>query len=87
MDPYVTAPYSPEWIAHYKSQRYVSIDPVVNIGPRSALPLDWARLPRRKKARRLFGEAKEARVGHQGLAVAVRGPTNGLWAPFDSYVK
>ncbi|WOJ91649.1 LuxR family transcriptional regulator (plasmid) [Methylocapsa polymorpha] len=83
IDPYVTATYSPEWISHYRTQRYVSIDPVVNIGARSALPLDWARLPRRtKKAKRLFGEAKEAGVGHQGLTIPVRGPANGLWALF-----
>ena len=48
------------------------------------LPVDWARLPRvDKKVQRLFGEAKEAGVGQQGLTIPVRGPANGLWALFS----
>jgi DNA-binding CsgD family transcriptional regulator len=31
----------------------------------------------------LFGEAKEAGVGEQGLTIPVRGPANGLWALFS----
>jgi len=82
-DPFFTATYSAEWIAHYRTQRYASIDPVIKIGIRSVLPLDWARLPRRdKKVRRLFGEARDAGVGRQGVTIPVRGPTNGLWALF-----
>jgi LuxR family quorum-sensing system transcriptional regulator SinR len=82
-DPFITTTYSAEWAEHYKAQRYTSIDPVINVGARSLLPVDWARLPRGdEKVRRLFGEAKDAGVGHQGLTIPVRGPTNGLWALF-----
>lgn len=82
-DPFFTATYSAEWVAHYRTQRYASIDPVINIDAGSVLPLDWARLPRRdKKVRRLFGEASDAGVGRQGWTIPVRGPTNGLWALF-----
>ena len=74
---------SRRWIRHYKDQNYTFIDPVVNLGARSILPLDWARLPREdKKVSRMFGEAKEMGVGHQGLTIPVRGPINGLWSLF-----
>jgi LuxR family transcriptional regulator, quorum-sensing system regulator SinR len=83
MDPFSNMTYSDEWIAHYKAQNYTMIDPVVNIGARSVLPVDWARLPRAdKKVQRMFGEAVDFGVGQQGLTIPVRGPTNGLWALF-----
>ena len=82
-DPYVTSTYRPEWTSHYKEQGYVFIDPVINIGARSTIPLDWSRLPREtKEVKRLFGEAKDAGVGHQGLTIPVHGPTAGHWALF-----
>ncbi len=83
MDPFVNMTYSDEWVAHYRAQEYMTVDPVVNIGARSLFLIDWARLPRvDEKVRRLFDEAKEFGVGHQGLTIPVRGPTNGIWALF-----
>lgn len=82
-DPFLAVTYSSAWVEHYKTQGYVSIDPVVNLGARSLLPLDWARLPRNdRKVMRMFGEAREFGVGEQGMTIPVRGPTNGLWALF-----
>ncbi len=82
-DPFANMTYSDAWIEHYKSQSYASIDPVINVGARSLLPVDWARLPRGgKKIQRLFDEAREAGVGQHGVTIPVRGPTNGLWALF-----
>lgn len=82
-DPFLAVTYGDEWKEHYKTQGYTSVDPVVNLGARSLLPLDWAKLPRNdKKVQRLFGEAKDAGIGQQGLTIPVRGPTNGLWALF-----
>jgi LuxR family quorum-sensing system transcriptional regulator SinR len=81
--PFSNLTYSDAWIDHYKAQSYAAIDPVINVGARSLLPVDWARLPRGgKKVQRMFGEAKDAGVGHQGLTIPVRGPVNGLWALF-----
>jgi DNA-binding CsgD family transcriptional regulator len=83
VDPFANMTYSDAWIEHYRAQGYAPVDPVINIGARSVLPVDWARLPRiDKKVQRLFGEAKDAGVGQQGLTIPVRGPTNGLWALF-----
>lgn len=83
LDPFTALTYSEAWVEHYKDEGYGLIDPVHNIGARSVLPIDWARLPRgERKVQRLFGEARDAGVGRQGLTIPVRGPTNGLWALF-----
>lgn len=83
-EPFVTLTYSETWVDHYKKESYGLIDPVHNIGARSVLPLDWSKLPRvEKKVQRMFGEAREAGVGQQGLTIPVRGPTNGFWALFS----
>lgn len=82
-EPFITHTYSEAWQDRYAEQDYIFIDPVFNIGARSLLPLDWAKLPRtEKKVRQLFSEADAAGVGRQGLTIPVRGPTNGLWALF-----
>jgi DNA-binding CsgD family transcriptional regulator len=83
-DPFTTVTYSDAWTEHYKTRGYAAIDPVVNIGARSLLPIDWALLPKQnKKVQRMFDEAKEASIGQQGLTIPVRGPINGLWALFS----
>ncbi len=82
-EPFMAVTYSDAWVEHYIAQGYTSIDPVVNVGARSLLPVDWSRLPRHdKKVQRMFGEAKDSGIGAQGLTIPVRGPTNGLWALF-----
>jgi DNA-binding CsgD family transcriptional regulator len=82
-DPFLLVTYPDEWVKHYQDRGYVTLDPVINIGARSLLPIDWAKLPRSQpKVRKFFGEANEFGVGRQGLTVPVRGPTNGLWALF-----
>jgi DNA-binding CsgD family transcriptional regulator len=83
-NPFSLMTYSEAWIQHYRGQNYTFIDPVVNLGARSLVPLDWARLPREdRKVYRMFGEAQEMGVGRQGLTIPVRGPVNGLWALFN----
>ncbi|ACB94569.1 helix-turn-helix transcriptional regulator [Beijerinckia indica] len=82
-DPYILGTYSQEWIEHYRERNYVNLDPVINVGARSLLPIDWAKLPRSSpKIQKFFGEATDFGVGRQGLTIPVRGPTNGLWALF-----
>ncbi len=83
INPFASVTYSDAWVAHYRAQEYMLIDPAMTIGARSLLPIDWARLPRTdKKVQRFFGEATDAGVGQQGLTIPVRGPRNGLWAIF-----
>ncbi len=82
-DPFVLTSYSENWVNHYRAERYVSIDPVYQVGARSLAPVDWSRLPRtNKKVRRLFDESRDAGVGRQGLTIPVRGPTSGAWGLF-----
>ena len=83
-DPFLALTYDGAWVEHYKKSNYVSVDPVFNVGARSVTPIDWAGLERSdRKVVKLFGEAKEAGVGHQGITFPVRGPENGLWALFS----
>ena len=73
-EPYVTATYSLDWIERYKAERYVAIDPVVQIGMRRMLPIDWRDFGSTSEAvRRFFGEAMEFGVGRQGLSIPIHG--------------
>ena len=84
-DPFLLLTYSDQWVEHYKTQRYVAIDPVFNIGARSVMPIDWSRLPKTKpKVVRLFNEANEAGVGRQGVTIPVRGPSASTWGLFTA---
>ncbi len=84
-NPFLLLTYSDDWVDHYKSERYVAIDPVFNLGARSITPIDWSRLPKTKpKVVKLFKEASEARVGQQGLTIPVRGPNASTWALFSA---
>lgn len=67
--------YDQSWEKHYFENQYYRIDPVVAIDKSSLLPVDWNSVPRQSKlVKRFFGEAKEFKVGDQGLAIPVRGP-------------
>ena len=85
LNPFLLLTYSDDWVEHYKSQRYVAIDPVFNIGARSVMPIDWSRMPKTKpKVVRLFNEASEAGVGRHGVTIPVRGPNASTWALFSA---
>ena len=67
--------YPGDWVSHYLSRRYYTIDPVVRAGERSIVPVDWATLDKSTPAvRRLFAEAADAGVGKHGLTIPIRGP-------------
>jgi len=83
-DPFLALTYEPEWVEHYKRSNYVHVDPVFNVSARSLLPVDWSGLERTdRKVIKMFGEARDAGVGDQGLTIPIRGPENGLWALFS----
>lgn len=72
--PYLAVTYSPEWVEHYKAERFVDIDPTIQIGLRRMLPTDWSEFSRDgKKVRRLFGEAEEFGLGRHGISLPVHG--------------
>ncbi|NMG41388.1 hypothetical protein GRZ55_19265 [Chelativorans sp. ZYF759] len=73
-EPYVAATYSLDWIERYKAERYVEIDPVVQVGMRRMLPIDWRDFASpTDRIRNFFGEAKEFGVGRRGLSIPVHG--------------
>ena len=75
--------YPTDWVEHYVRSSYHAIDPVMRFGLRSIVPLDWATLDKSPRlVRRLFGEAEEAGVGRQGLALPNCGP-DGTQALFN----
>lgn len=72
--PYLAVTYSPEWVEHYKAQRFVVIDPTIQVGLRRMLPIDWSEFDRNNdKVRSLFGEASEFGLGHHGISLPVHG--------------
>lgn len=73
-NPYLAVTYSPEWVDHYKAERFVNVDPTIQIGLRRMLPIDWSEFSREeRKVRRLFGEAEEFGLGRQGISLPVHG--------------
>lgn len=72
--PYLAVTYSPEWVEHYKAERFVEIDPTVQVGLRRMLPVDWGEFGRENaKVRRLFGEASEFGLGQHGVSLPIHG--------------
>ncbi len=72
--PYLAVTYSPEWVQHYKTARFVDIDPAIQVGLRRMLPIDWREFDRKnKKVRQLFGEASEFGLGRRGISLPIHG--------------
>ena len=72
--PYLAVTYSPEWVEHYKTERFVDVDPAIQVGLRRMLPIDWSEFDRENdKVRRLFGEASEFGLGRRGISLPVHG--------------
>ncbi|WAP66800.1 autoinducer binding domain-containing protein [Jiella pelagia] len=73
-EPYLAVTYSSEWVERYKDQRYAEIDPVIVMGLRRLLPLDWSEFGRLEGRQiTLFGEAGEFGLGERGLSIPVHG--------------
>lgn len=75
-EPYVVATYSPEWVERYRSRSYVKIDPVIQLGLRRLLPIDWDDFGSGDRSlREFFGEASEFGLGNRGMSFPVHGHT------------
>lgn len=71
---YIVTTYDEEWVHRYVSEGYVSIDPVIQVGLRGILPLDWKTVREESPgARSFFGESREFGLGRQGLSIPIRG--------------
>ena len=80
--PFVSSTYDPKWAAHYESQNYMLIDPVVRGALQQFHPLDWKKLDwSTKRTRNFLNESIEFGIGKQGYTIPIRGP-NGQAAIF-----
>ena len=71
---YLAVTYAPDWVERYKRRRYVEIDPVIQLGLRRVLPLDWDEFGNKGgRVRTLFGEANEFGLGKHGLSIPIHG--------------
>ncbi|GLH30370.1 histidine kinase [Acetobacter pasteurianus] len=66
--------YSPSWKKEYLEKEYFRVDPVLNIGARSFLPIDWSELPPQgAKSCRFFEAALDHGIPDRGLSIPIRG--------------
>lgn len=73
-EPFLAVTYSSDWVEHYKSRRYVEIDPVVHQGFRRLLPVDWNEFDSSSDGlRTFFGEAADFGLGRHGLTIPIHG--------------
>lgn len=71
----VVTTYADDWHDRYIGQEYQFVDPVVQKGLKSYLPLDWSLVKKDNPlVRQFFGEAAEFGVSSTGLTVPVRDP-------------
>jgi DNA-binding CsgD family transcriptional regulator len=67
--------YDDAWVQRYLERNYFSIDPVVLVGRKGFLPIDWMRVEQSsKEARHFFAEAESYGVGRHGFTLPIRGP-------------
>jgi len=73
-EPYLAVTYSSDWVEHYRTRKYLKIDPVIQTGLRRILPVDWDDFEGDDKAlRQFFGEAAEFGLGRKGMSFPVHG--------------
>lgn len=72
--PFLAVTYSPAWVDHYKAERFVDVDPAVQVGLHRMLPIDWDEFDRTDAAvQRMFGEATEFGLGRHGISLPIHG--------------
>jgi DNA-binding CsgD family transcriptional regulator len=71
---YVHSTYSEDWVKRYHTESYVSIDPIIRVGMKAMLPVDWGDLPNpTPEQKKMFGESREFGVGEHGLTFPIHG--------------
>ncbi len=71
-NPFVLLSFPPQWVAHYRKNGYFDIDPAINMSLATALPVNWAKIPKRgKRVKQLFEDAEKFKLGRSGLTVPI----------------
>lgn len=78
-EPVFLTTYTQSWVDHYQYRNFVRIDPVLQIGFQSFMPVDWAQLNRERKheVTEMFGEAKDFGLGGRGITFPIHCNMNG----------
>jgi DNA-binding CsgD family transcriptional regulator len=81
-NPILLLSYEPNWIKQYHHENYFDIDPTIEHGDKSFLPLDWSQINKKSSSvKHFFKQAETNGVGRQGVTIPIRGP-NGERALF-----
>jgi DNA-binding CsgD family transcriptional regulator len=73
-EPYIAVTYPRDWVARYRNQGYLEIDPAIQIGLRRLLPIEWDEFGSGDRdVGRFFGEAREFGLGRRGMSFPVHG--------------
>ena len=72
--PFLRTDYAPEWVEHYKDNKYIEIDPVALLAAHSKGVVDITDLPlASKRDRKMRNEAGDFGIGSAGVTIPVRG--------------
>lgn len=66
--------YPDGWKRHYTANALHRRDPTLLTASRSIAPVDWRRLDRTPDFDRIFRDAQDFGISHQGVTIPVRGP-------------
>jgi DNA-binding CsgD family transcriptional regulator len=71
-DCFLLGTYTDDWLQHYFSNDYLSIDPVALHGFTALRSFDWRELSKeRKEVKQIFDESIDFGFGHQGLCIPI----------------
>jgi DNA-binding CsgD family transcriptional regulator len=75
--PVIETNFSPSWQERYTECRYDKVDPLVQIGMKSFLPIDWSEVRgTNKEVRQFFGEAEDFGLFKNGIGIPIRDHKN-----------
>jgi hypothetical protein len=71
-EPHLAVTYSSEWVERHRARGYLKIDPLIQVGPRRLLPVDWDEFEAEDRELRPFlGEAAEFGLGCKVMSFPV----------------
>ncbi len=75
--PVIETNFPDSWRARYTEQRYDLVDPLVQVGMKGFLPVDWSEMRGEgREVRNFFGEAEDFGVFRNGIGIPIRDPKN-----------
>jgi DNA-binding CsgD family transcriptional regulator len=76
-EPVIETNFPKVWQERYIERRYDKVDPLVQMGMRGFLPIDWSDVQRNdRKTRQFFGEAQDCGLFRNGIGIPIRDQKN-----------